>query len=101
VLARLQRLRHIILMQSNFSLFRERLREACQIRNMTHDKLCSSIGIGGRRVVDLDTQGLRALDIHRLAQIADRLDVSIDWLVGRSDVMEPPQGKAPKVKSRA
>ncbi len=75
-------------MQTDFSVFRERLHEACRVRNMTYDRLCSSIGIGGRRAVDLDFAGLKALDVYRLAQIADRLDVSIDWLLGRSDVME-------------
>jgi hypothetical protein len=29
-----------------------------------------------------------ALDIYRLAQIADRLDVPIDWLLGRSKAVE-------------
>jgi hypothetical protein len=32
--------------------------------------------------------GLRALDLYRVCQIADRLDVSVDWLLGRSDVMD-------------
>jgi len=27
---------------------------------------------------------VKALDVYRLAQIADRLDVSVDWLLGRS-----------------
>ena len=77
-------------MQSDFSVFRGRLAEACRLRNMTHDKLCSSIGIGGRRTIDLHVTGLKALDLYRVAQIADRLDVSIDWLLGRTDVMEIP-----------
>jgi hypothetical protein len=42
--------------------------------------------------MDLDYSGLKALDIYRLAQIADRLDVSVDWLLGRSNVMELPNG---------
>jgi hypothetical protein len=41
------------------------------------------VGIGGRRAVDFDLFGLKALDIHRLIQISDKLDVSIDWLLGR------------------
>ena len=45
--------------------------------------------MGGRRALDLQSVGvLRALDLYRVCQIADRLDVSLDWLVGRSDVME-------------
>ena len=83
-------------MQTDFSVFRQRLAEACRVRNMTHDRLCASIGIGGRRAVDLDFAGVRALDIYRLAQIADRLEVSIDWLLGRSDVMEVQKGRRVK-----
>ena len=78
-------------MPSDFSVFRERLAEACRARNITSDKLCRSIGLGGRRVIDLEFSGLKVLDIHRLGQIADRLDVSIDWLLGRTDVMELPE----------
>ena len=75
-------------MQSDLSIFRERLAEACRVRGLTHDRLCASIGIAGRRALDLDFSGLKALDIYRLVQIADRLEVSVDWLLGRSDVME-------------
>ena len=71
--------------QSNFSSFRERLAEACRVRDLTHDKLCSSIRLGGSRAVDLDFPGLKALDIYGLVQMADRLDVSIDWLLGLTE----------------
>lgn len=63
---------------------------------MTPDRLCASIGLGGRRSVDLAFSGLKALDIYRLTQIADRLEVSVDWLLGRSDVMELPQDEKGK-----
>jgi transcriptional regulator with XRE-family HTH domain len=90
---------------SDFSVFRERLAEACRERNMTHEELCSSVGFGGRRTIDILYSGLKALDIDRLAKVADRLDVSVDWLLGRTNVMsvmempelaESPKGKAKK-----
>jgi hypothetical protein len=81
-------------MPSDFGLFRERLAHACRVRSLTHDQLCASIGLGGRRKVDLAFSGLKVLDIYRLAQIADRLEVSVDWLLGRSDVMELPSSRA-------
>ena len=87
-LAAQPRLTHIRSMETNFFIFRERLAIACRLRGITYDQLCSSIGLGGRRTVHLEHAGLRALDIYRLAQIADRLDVSIDWLLGRSKGME-------------
>ena len=65
-------------MQSDFTVLREHLATACRERNMTHDPLCAA-------AVDLHFAGVRALDIYRLAKIADTLDVSVDWLLGRSD----------------
>ena len=74
---------------TDFSVFRERFAEACRVRCMKPEAVYRSIGIGGRRALDLQTVGvLRALDLHRVCQIADRLDVSVDWLLGRSDVMQ-------------
>jgi len=67
-------------MQTDFSVFRERLAEACHILNMTHEAICRGIGLGCRRVVDLHFQGLKALDLYRVCQIADALEVSLDWL---------------------
>ena len=67
------------------SLFKARLREACEAKGMTLDKLMGSIGIGPKKVIAIEVAGLRELDIHRLLQIADRLDVSLDWLMGRSE----------------
>jgi hypothetical protein len=84
-------------MQTDFSLFCARLAEACRIRKVTHDNLCSSIGLGGRNVDDLHSHGINAIDIARLAKIADRLELSVDWLLGRTDVMELP---GPRKKPR-
>jgi hypothetical protein len=65
-------------MQSDFSVFRERLAEACRARNMTNEGLCRSLGLGGRRAVDFHIFGLKSIDVYRLAQIADKLDLSFD-----------------------
>jgi hypothetical protein len=79
-------------MSTDFSLFRDRFAKACRIRDMKPEAVYRSVGIGGRRALDLQSVGvLRALDLYRVCQIADRLDVSLDWLLGRSDVMELPQ----------
>ncbi len=80
-------------MSTDFSLFRVRFAEACRIRDLKPDAVYRSIGIGGRRALDLQSVGvLRALDLYRVCQIADQLDVSLDWLLGRSDVMELQKG---------
>ena len=74
-------------MQTDFSVFRERLTEACRLRSMTYEALCASIGLGGRRAVELHYSGLNSIEVRQLAQIADRLEVSVDWLLGRSNMM--------------
>jgi hypothetical protein len=84
---------HLCGMSTNFSLFRDRFAEACRVRGMTQEAVCRRIGMGGRSTLEFHSIGLRALDLYRVCQIADRLDVSVDWLLGRSDVMEVPKGK--------
>jgi transcriptional regulator with XRE-family HTH domain len=89
-------------MRTDFSLFRERLAEACHVRNTTPTRIARIIGMSPRRIIDLEYSGAKALDIYRLGQIADALDVSLDWLMGRSNVRnvmempEPPRRKAKK-----
>jgi hypothetical protein len=57
---------HISEMHTNFSVFGERLAEACGARNMTERKLCSGIGLGGRRAINLSVSGPAALDLYRI-----------------------------------
>jgi transcriptional regulator with XRE-family HTH domain len=71
-------------MRTDFSLFSDRLGEACRARDMTQDRLCRSIGLGPRRFLNLTAAGPGALDLSRVCQMADALDVSLDWLLGRS-----------------
>ncbi len=78
-------------MRTKFSLFRERLAEACRVRNMTESKVFAGIGLSGRRAINPSVFGPGALDLYSVCQIADVLDVSLDWLMGRSNVMEMPE----------
>ncbi len=71
-------------MHSDFTVFHEHLAEACRDRKKSPDPLCAW-------AMELHFAGVRALDIYRLAKIADELDVSVDWLLGRSDMMEVPR----------
>jgi hypothetical protein len=73
-------------MRTDFSLFRDRLTEACRIRGVAHDAIASELMAAA--FLDFQFARSRTLDLYRVCQIADRLDVSVDWLVGRSDVME-------------
>jgi hypothetical protein len=61
------------------------------LRETTPNRVARSSGMGARRRIDLEYSGLRALDINRLAQIADKLDVSIDWVLSLTDEPEIPK----------
>jgi hypothetical protein len=69
------------------SLFSKRLAEACRARNTTETKICNAIGLSGRRAITLSLNRLSTINLYRVCQIADKLDVSTDWLLGRSNVM--------------
>jgi len=84
---------------TDFAVFRDRFAEACRARGMTPEAVYRSIGLGGRRALDVQSVGvLRALDLYRVCQIADKLDVSVDWLLGRSEVMEIPQASIERLE---
>ena len=77
---------------TDFAVFRDRFAEACRVRGITQEAVYRSIGLGGRRALDVQSVGvLRALDLYRVCQIADRVNVSLNWLLGRSEVMEIPK----------
>jgi hypothetical protein len=69
---------------SDPSLFRQRFREACQAAGTTPAKLLRAIGVGPKKALAIEVGGLQELDIHWLLRIADKLDVSVGWLTGRS-----------------
>jgi hypothetical protein len=88
---------HLCGMPTHFSVFRDRLAEACRVRGMTQEAVLRSIGMGARSTLEFHSVGLPALDLYRVCQIADRLDVSVDWLLGRSEVMDVPKGKGKRI----
>ncbi|MGA7329409.1 MAG: hypothetical protein WBX25_34245 [Rhodomicrobium sp.] len=55
---------------------------------MTHSALCKGIGLAPRKAIDLEYTPLNSIDLYRVTQIADKLEVSIDWLLGRTNVMD-------------
>jgi hypothetical protein len=73
---------------------------------MAEGQLFRSVNLGGCRLIDFERSGLRILDLYRVCQIADALDVSTDWLLGRSNVMDVmempdfPEGEPPKRKAK-
>jgi hypothetical protein len=92
-------------MRTDFSVFRERLADACRARDVKTAELSLSTGLAPRRLVAPRLTGPRALELYRVCQIADVLDVSLDWLTGRSEIMDvmempdlpnPPKKRAKK-----
>lgn len=78
-------------MQADFGFFSERLAAACRARQMTVDVICQSAGLSNLQARLLPVFGVKVLGVHELVQIAGTLSVSIDWLLGRSSVMEVPK----------
>jgi hypothetical protein len=78
-------------MQTDLGLFQERLEGACRSRQTTVDALCMNSGLSSYEAGLLAILGAKALDVSELVQIASTLDVSIDWLLGRTDQMELPK----------
>jgi hypothetical protein len=94
-------------MRTDYSIFRGRLAEACRARDLKTVELSLSTGLAPRRLAAPRLTGPGALDLYSVCQIADILDVSLDWLTGRSNVMdvmempEPPKRRVGKEKPKA
>ena len=64
--------------------FGKRLREARMIREITQQTLADEIGVALRSYQCYE-QGTRQPSLSLLIKICDILDVSADWLLGRTD----------------
>ena len=67
--------------------FCERIRELRNERDMTQKEVAAGLEIGYRAYQYSELEQ-RYPDFHGLIAIADFFDVSLDYLVGRSDVRE-------------
>ena len=64
-------------------MFGKRLREARMARSLTQPQLAEVIGVALRTYQQYE-QGIRNPSFDALVQLADVLDVSTDWLLGRT-----------------
>lgn len=62
----------------------ERLKQAREEKGLSQIEMASKIGVSQAAYCYYE-QGLRTPSSQMLIRIADLLDVSLDWLVGRSD----------------
>jgi len=63
----------------------ERIRTALAWKNMTQTELIKRSGITNGTLWHVMTNKYRDPRLYTLTSIADVLEVSLDWLVGRSD----------------
>jgi len=70
-----------------YETFCIRLKELRTSRNLTLKQLGAEIGITESAVGSLE-HGRRPVSLDTLVRIADYFNVSLDYLVGRSDKME-------------
>lgn len=66
------------------SKFGERLRNIRKARNLTAEQVAQVLGVTRRAIVNYES-GRREPTIDQLIQLADFFNVSLDYLVGRSD----------------
>jgi transcriptional regulator with XRE-family HTH domain len=65
--------------------FVARLRRALQVRGMNLSELARRLGVSPSSVTNWISRGSSPL-IGTAADVADVLDVNLDWLAGRTDV---------------
>lgn len=68
-------------------MFNKRLRQMRMKRNFTQQKLADTLGVALRSYQCYET-GTRTPNYDLLILIADTLDVSLDYLLGRDDFMK-------------
>ena len=67
----------------------DRIKDAAKHNNVTVKRMLSEVGLGSNTIAHLQTSMIAA---DSLAKIADYLDVSVDYLLGRTDTptLTPP-----------
>lgn len=68
-------------------IFNERIKEIRKEKGLTQVQAAQELGIAYRNYQRLEADG-NTPHYSTLAQIADYYNVSVDWLMGRTDVRE-------------
>ena len=68
-------------------IFNDRLKELRSENSLTQEQAAKEIGIPPRSYQRLELDGQKT-HYDTLIKIADYYDVSVDWLMGRTDVRE-------------
>jgi transcriptional regulator with XRE-family HTH domain len=73
-------------------LFGERLKKLREQHNLTQEDLGKALNLSGATINRYE-KGLRSPDPETLILLADRFDTSVDYLLGRTEVIKPYQPK--------
>jgi transcriptional regulator with XRE-family HTH domain len=70
----------------NAQITKNRIKERCKQQKISMESLLSACGLGINAIRQInDTKGMASFS---LAYIADHLDCSVDYLLGRTDIPE-------------
>lgn len=72
-------------------IFNERIKEIRKEKRLTQVQVAQELGIAYRNYQRLEADG-NTPHYSTLGQIADYYNVSVDWLMGRTDVREVNRG---------
>lgn len=70
--------------QRRFLMFGERLKELRRNNKLTQQELANTLKVSAS-TIGMYEQGRRSPDTGTLNQVAEHFDVSVDWLLGRTD----------------
>lgn len=70
--------------------FSQRLKYLRNINKITQEELSTYLGVGRPTIAGYETKGTQP-SFELICEIADYFDVSIDYLLGRTDIKEPIQ----------
>lgn len=73
----------------------ERIKKLCKVRGISLQDLARSINIGENSIYAWKTN---APTSDKLRAVADYLNVSVDYLLGRSDNPSPGKGHSPEIQ---
>lgn len=74
-----------------------RIKYARNLRNATLDDIAQKVGVTKSTIQRYETGKINAIKIPVVESIAMALNVNPLWIVGKSDIMELPSQKVPKI----
>lgn len=81
----------------NSQTTKKRIKELCKSNGINEETLLANCGLGINAIRQInDNKGMSS---YSLARIADQLNCSVDYLLGRTDIKETPAEAEAKIKT--